>query len=37
MYYVQYFGTENTAFYDSLMMNNAAKKINILILFLWFN
>ena len=27
------FGTENTAFFDSLMMNKAAKKINIL--FLW--
>ena len=28
-------GIENTAFFDSLMMNKAAKKINVL--FLWFN
>ena len=29
------FGTENTAFFDSLMMNKAARKMNIV--FLWFN
>ena len=31
---ITYFGTENTAFFDSLMMNSAAKKMNILF---WFN